>query len=65
VYGDRYWYGLATAVQTELARRGYYHGPIDGVIGSESREAIRGTEQLGWQVTVSCFKNAMTPADSL
>ena len=41
MYGYRYWYGLATAVQTELARRGYYHGPIDGVIGSESRGAIR------------------------
>ena len=41
VYDYRYWYGLATAVQTELARRGYYHGSIDGVIGSGSREAIR------------------------
>ena len=41
VYDYRYWYGLATAVQTELARRGYYHGPIDGVIGFGSREAIR------------------------
>jgi peptidoglycan hydrolase-like protein with peptidoglycan-binding domain len=37
----RYRYGLATAVQTELARRGYYHGPIDGVTGSKSRKAIR------------------------
>jgi hypothetical protein len=41
VYDYRYWYGLATAVQTELARRGYYHGPIDGVMGSGSREAVR------------------------
>ena len=41
VYDYRYWYGLATADQTGLARRGYYHGPIDGVINSESREAIR------------------------
>ena len=41
VYDYRYWYGLATAVQTELTQRGYYHGPIDGVIGSGSREAIR------------------------
>jgi Putative peptidoglycan binding domain len=41
VYDYRYWYGLASAVQTELARRGYYHGPIDGVIGFGSREAIR------------------------
>ena len=41
VYDYRYWSGLATAVQTELTARGYYHGPIDGVIGSESREAIQ------------------------
>jgi hypothetical protein len=41
VYDYRYWYGLATAVQTELSRRGYYRGSIDGVIGFGSREAIR------------------------
>jgi hypothetical protein len=45
VYDYRYWYGLATAVQTELARRGYYHGPIDGVIGSGSREGIRAFQE--------------------
>jgi hypothetical protein len=45
IYDYRYWYGLAAAVQTELARRGYYHGPIDGVIGSASREAIRAFQQ--------------------
>ena len=28
-------------VQAELARRGYYRGPINGVIGSGSRRAIR------------------------
>jgi hypothetical protein len=28
------------AVQKELAKRGYYHGPIDGVIGPETRKAI-------------------------
>ena len=41
VYDYRYWSGLATAVQTQLASRGYYHGPIDGVIGPESRQAIQ------------------------
>jgi hypothetical protein len=41
VYDYRYWAGLATAVQTELARRGYYHGSIDGAIGPGSRDAIR------------------------
>jgi Putative peptidoglycan binding domain len=45
VYDYRYWYGLASAVQTELARRGYYHGPIDGLMGSGSREAIRAFQQ--------------------
>ena len=34
-YDYRYWHGLSTAVQAELARRGYYHGSIDGEIGAE------------------------------
>jgi Putative peptidoglycan binding domain len=37
----RYWTNLAISVQSELAQRGYYQGKIDGVIGSESRQAIR------------------------
>src|SRR6516225_5877669 len=37
----QYWTNLAVAVQSELARRGYYHGPTDGVIGSDSSQAIR------------------------
>jgi putative peptidoglycan binding protein len=41
VYDYRYWAGMATAVQAELARRGYYHGSIDGAIGPGSRDAIR------------------------
>jgi hypothetical protein len=45
VYDYRYWYGLATAVQTKLAERGYYHGPIDGLMGSGSREAIQAFQQ--------------------
>lgn len=32
---------LAAEVQTALRRRGHYHGPIDGDIGSGSRAAIR------------------------
>jgi hypothetical protein len=49
-----YWYGsrlyrspqysdasLDVAVQSALAQRGYYRGPIDGVIGSGTRRAIR------------------------
>jgi hypothetical protein len=40
-YGDRYRSDLAVLVQTELARRGYYRGLINGVIGPVSRTAIR------------------------
>lgn len=40
-YDYQYWARLAVAVQSELIRRGYYHGPVDGVIGSDSRQAIR------------------------
>jgi localization factor PodJL len=29
------------SVQSELARRGYYSGSVDGVIGPSSRQAIR------------------------
>ncbi len=40
-YDYRYWTSLAASVQSELARRGYYQGPIDGVIGSDSSQAIQ------------------------
>lgn len=53
-YYQPYWYrsrlyrnpqysdaSMNVAVQNELARRGYYHGPIDGVIGTGTRRAIR------------------------
>jgi hypothetical protein len=42
-YGDAAAYdgSLVAQVQTQLARAGYYRGPIDGVIGSETRRAIR------------------------
>jgi hypothetical protein len=29
------------AVQQELARLGYYHGPVDGIMGPKTRQAIR------------------------
>jgi Putative peptidoglycan binding domain len=41
VYDHRYSCDLAMMVQAELAGRGYYRGPINGVIGSGSRRAIR------------------------
>jgi peptidoglycan hydrolase-like protein with peptidoglycan-binding domain len=32
---------VISAVQSALMKRGYYRGPIDGVIGASSRRAIR------------------------
>jgi Putative peptidoglycan binding domain len=40
-YDYQYWNDLAMSVQSELARRGYYSGSLDGVIGPNSRRAIR------------------------
>jgi hypothetical protein len=40
-YGADYWNKLAVSVQTKLANQGYYHGQVDGIIGSGSIEAIR------------------------
>ena len=45
VYDYRFWQDLAIKVQSELVRRGYYHGPIDGVIGPSTRQAIRGLQE--------------------
>jgi hypothetical protein len=41
----RFWRDLAVKVQSELARRGYYRGPIDGVIGPGSRQAIQAFQE--------------------
>jgi len=44
-YGDRYRGGSSVAqLQRRLARAGYYHGPIDGIMGPETRRAIRAYE---------------------
>lgn len=46
-YGPYYYGGagsdlaMSAAVQRELARRGFYYGGIDGLIGPMSRDAIR------------------------
>jgi hypothetical protein len=47
VYADRGFTDDATvaAVQRRLARGGYYHGSIDGVIGNGTRMAIRAFER--------------------
>lgn len=40
-YDSHYSQDLAIKVQSELARRGYYHGRINGVIDSSTSQAIR------------------------
>jgi hypothetical protein len=37
-YGDR---SRVVELQRRLARAGYYHGAIDGIMGSQTRRAIR------------------------
>src|SRR6478736_9652861 len=44
-YGDQYWQDLAMKVQWALSQRGYYHGPIDGVIGPDGIRAIRAFQE--------------------
>ena len=41
VHDPQYWTNLALSVQSALAHRGYYHGAVEGEIGSGSGEAIR------------------------
>jgi hypothetical protein len=45
-YSDRYRGGSSVMqLQRRLARAGYYHGAIDGIMGSETRRAIRAYER--------------------
>jgi hypothetical protein len=44
-YGDQYWQDLAMKVQWALSRQGYYHGPINGVIGPDGVGAIRAFQE--------------------
>ena len=44
-YGSAYSGGsIVVQVQSRLARRGYYRGPVDGVMGPRTRFAIRAYE---------------------
>ena len=36
---------MVVQVQRRLAREGYYHGPIDGIMGSRTHYAIRAFER--------------------
>lgn len=49
-YGPGYGYGSSSGstvaeLQTRLARAGYYHGAIDGILGPATRRAIRAYER--------------------
>jgi hypothetical protein len=49
-YGSGYGYGDSSGsrvaeLQSRLARAGYYHGPIDGIMGPATRRAIRAYER--------------------
>jgi len=44
--GSGYSYGnTVVEVQRRLARAGYYHGAIDGIMGPQTRRAIRAYER--------------------
>jgi hypothetical protein len=40
-YAARDYSGVILAVQRALAQLGYYHGPLDGVVGPQTEKAIR------------------------
>jgi Putative peptidoglycan binding domain len=41
-YGsEEYWNDVAMSVQSKLAEQSYYHGAVDGVLSSDTLEAIR------------------------
>jgi Putative peptidoglycan binding domain len=40
-YASRDYSGVILAVQRALAQLGYYHGPLDGVVGPQTEKAIR------------------------
>ena len=45
-YRDRYRGGSSVvALQRQMARAGYYHGAIDGIMGPETRRAVRAYER--------------------
>lgn len=61
-YDYRYWYGLASAVQTKLAGLGYYHGPIDGVISLRCQESIKAFQRAERQPATGLINPALLKA---
>jgi peptidoglycan hydrolase-like protein with peptidoglycan-binding domain len=46
-------------VQQELAKLGYYHGPIDGIVGPETEKAISWFQSVD-KITVTGAINGQT-----
>jgi hypothetical protein len=64
-YDERYPLDLAVMVQTELARLGFYDGPISGVIGPRSQMAIREFQEAqGLPVTGQIDQNLVRALSS-
>jgi len=61
-YDSEYWYGLAVKVQTALAHLGFYHGPINGIIDSGSRHAIRAFQKTSGLVETGLVDPALLKA---
>ena len=59
---DPYSVPMVSAVQSDLARQGYYRGVIDGVYGPQTRVAItRYQSKHGLQVTGSLLRRRCIP----
>jgi peptidoglycan hydrolase-like protein with peptidoglycan-binding domain len=50
---------VVVAVQQELAKLGYYHGPIDGIVGPETEKAISWFQSVD-KITVTGAINGQT-----
>jgi hypothetical protein len=61
-YDSEYWYNVAVKVQTALAQLGFYHGPINGIMDSGSRHAIRRFQRTSGLVETGLVDPALLKA---
>ena len=61
-YDSQYWYNLAVKIQTTLAHLGFYHGPITGIMDSDSRHAIRAFQRTSGLVETGLVDPALLKA---
>jgi len=61
-YDSEYWYNLAVKIQTTLAHLGFYHGPINGMMDSSSRHAIRTFQKTSGLVETGLVDPALLKA---